>query len=195
MSRPVEEILDISCLYLRYLKLWNNYVSVSKLKRKNFNIITTKQSWIIAGGEKMVGKRKDPYLRFRFLVEIDGLIVGGFSEVSGLQVETEVEEVVEGGVNEFVHKLPKRTKYENLVLKRGITDSDVLWKWHQDVVNGKIKRRSGYIILLDGEGNEKWRWRFVDAYPVKWAGPELKADSSAVAIEIIELVHNGIKKA
>jgi phage tail-like protein len=142
-----------------------------------------------------VAERKDPYLSYRFLVEIEGLVVGGFSEVSGLQAETQVEEYREGGVNDFIHRLPKETRYPNLVLKRGITDSEVLWKWHQDVVNGKVIRKSGYIILLDSEGNEKWRWSFIDAYPAKWVGPDLKADSSTVAFETIELVHNGIKKA
>jgi phage tail-like protein len=137
-----------------------------------------------------VGERKDPYLSFRFLVEIQGLIVGGFSEVSGLQAETETEEIREGGVNDYVHKLPKITKYPNITLKRGITDSDALWNWHQDVVNGIIIRKSGFIILLDGEGNEKWRWSFERAYPVQWTGPELRADSNTVAVESIELAYS-----
>jgi len=146
------------------------------------------------------GKRKlkpcftDPYFSFQFLIEINGLITGGFSEVSGLQVEIETEEYREGGTNEYVHKLPKGTKYSNLVLKRGITDSDVLWNWLQDMVNGKIKRRCGRIILQDSKGNEKWYWAFKEAYPVKWSGPDFKADSSTVAIETLELAHNGIEK-
>jgi len=61
-------------------------------------------------------------------------------------------------------------------------------------VNGKFERKSGFIILMDSEGNEKWRWSFERAYPVKWTGPDLKADSSAVAVETLELAHNGIKK-
>ena len=142
-----------------------------------------------------LNNRIDPYSSFRFLVEIQGLIVGGFSEVSGLQAETEVEEVREGGINYHVHKFPKITKYSNLILKRGITDSDVLWKWYQDVVKGVFLRKSGFIILLDGEGNEKWRWHFIDAYPVKWTGPDLKGDSSTIAVETLEISHNGIEKA
>jgi phage tail-like protein len=141
-----------------------------------------------------VAKRNDPYSSFRFLVEIDSLVVAGFSEVSGLQAETQIEDYREGGVNDYVHKLPKETTYSNIILKRGITDSEVFWKWHQDVVNGNIKRRSGYIVLLDSEKKETWRWNFVDAYPAKWSGPDLRADSDAVAFESIELVHNGIKK-
>ena len=139
-------------------------------------------------------RKKDPYLSFRFLVEIHGLIVGGFSEVSGLQAETEFEEKREGGVNDYIHKLPKITKYPNITLKRGITDCDVLWKWHQDVVNGKVERKTVSIILMDSEGNEKWRWSFERAYPVKWAGPDLKADSNTIAVETLELAHNGMKK-
>jgi phage tail-like protein len=137
---------------------------------------------------------KNPYVNFRFLVEIQGFVVGGFSEVSGLQAETEVETIEEGGVNDYVHKIPKRTKYPNLVLKRGLADSDVLWNWYKCVVNGKITRTSGAIILLDLEGNQKWRWNFKEAYPVKWVGPELKADSSTIAVETLELAHNGLEK-
>ncbi len=140
------------------------------------------------------GIRKDPYVNFNFLVEIGGLIVGGFSDVSGLQTETETEEYREGGVNDYVHKLPKITKHSNLTLKRGITDADALWKWHADVAAGKIERKNGSVILLDTAGNEKWRWNFTQAYPVKWSGPELKADSSMVAVESIEIAHNGLTK-
>ncbi|MBU7005777.1 phage tail protein [Phosphitispora fastidiosa] len=140
------------------------------------------------------GIRKDPYANFSFLVEIGGLIAGGFSEVSGLQAETETEEYREGGVNEYVHKLPKITKHTNLTLKRGITDSDVFWKWHRDVISGKIERKNGSVILLDAAGNEKWRWNFSQAYPVKWNGPELKAESNTIAVETIELTHHGLTK-
>ncbi len=142
-----------------------------------------------------LAQRVDPYMGFRFLVEIQGLIVAGFTEVTGLQAETEFEEIKEGGVNDHIHKLPKLTKYPNITLKRGITDSDVLWKWHQEVVSGHFKRKDGFIVLLDSVGDEKWRWFFSDAYPVKWTGPDLKTDSSTVAVETLELAHNGIRKA
>lgn len=138
--------------------------------------------------------RDDPYISFKFQVEIQGLIVGGFSEVSGLQVETKTQDFREGGLNDRLHKLPKGTEQSNLTLKRGITDSDILWKWYQDVVDGKVKRKSGRIILMDFEGNEKWHWTFEDAYPVKWVGPDFKANSNAAAVETLELVHKGIKK-
>ena len=135
-----------------------------------------------------------PLLNFRFLVEIDGIAVARASEVSGIQVEIEIETYEEGGVNDFIHQLPKRAKYQPIVLKRGIADNDEFWEWHQKCVNGLIVRKNGSIILLDSEGEEKRRWNFVQAFPSKWTGPELKADSAAVAFESIELVHHGIKK-
>jgi phage tail-like protein len=140
-----------------------------------------------------VGDRVDPYLSFHFLVEIEGLVIGGFNEVTGLTVEVEIEEYREGGLNAYVHKLAGPARYpNNLVLKRGLTDSDALWNWHQDVVRGNIQRRNGSIILLDSAGEEQWRWNFVDAYPVRWVGPDLRASSAEVAIETLELVHRGL---
>lgn len=132
---------------------------------------------------------KDPYMSFKFRVEIDGITVAGFSDVTGLAFETETESIEEGGVNNFVHILPKRTKRQNLVLKHGITDKQELWDWYQSVVDGTFKRRNGAIILQDVTDNKKWNWNFFSAYPVKWTGPEFKADGSTVAFETIELVH------
>jgi phage tail-like protein len=143
-----------------------------------------------------VGKRKDPYLGFNFLVEVDGIVVGGFSEISGIQMEIEVHDYREGGRNEYIHKLPGPTRYpSNLIFKRGITDSDLLWIWHEFVTFGIVVRFNGSILLLDAAGQEKWRWNFFDAYPVKWIGPQLRADSNSVAVETLELVHRGILKA
>lgn len=139
-------------------------------------------------------KKIDPLMSFRFLVEIGGITTAHASDVNGLQIETETEPYEEGGVNDFVHQLPKRTKYQHITLKRGITDRDELWGWYQEVISGKFRRKSGAIILMDATGKEKWRWNFHEAYPVKWTGPDLKADSNTVAFETIELAHNGIKK-
>jgi phage tail-like protein len=143
-----------------------------------------------------LGHRKDPYLTFNFLVEIKGLVVGGFSEVSGLQVEIEVEDYREGGLNDYIHKLAGPTRYpSNLVLKHGLTDVDGLWKWQREVTQGVIKRKNGSIVLLDSTGEERWRWNFSGAYPVRWVGPELRAGTADVAVETIELVHRGLTKA
>ncbi|MCB0258576.1 MAG: phage tail protein [Calditrichaeota bacterium] len=140
--------------------------------------------------------RTDPYFAFRFRIVIEGIIEGGFTELSGLQATTLVEDFKEGGVNNYVHKLPKETTYENLVLKKGLADQDTLWKWHRDVVAGKIKRTTVQIMLLkDRLANPSdaiaYTWSFKDAYPVKWSGPDLKADGNTVAFESIEIAHHG----
>lgn len=143
-----------------------------------------------------VNKRGDPYLGFRFLVEIEGMEVGGFSEVSGLQVEVEVEDYREGGCNEFVHKLVGSTRYPaNLTLKHGLMDATKLWDWHQKVRNGQIERKNGSILLMDSAGSEVCRWNFTAAHPVRWSGPDLRANTADVALESIELVHCGLALA
>lgn len=132
----------------------------------------------------------DPYRGFRFRVEITKITVAHVTEVTGLQFETETESYEEGGVNDFVHILPKRSKLQNITLKRGITDLDDLWKWRQDVIQGTFERKDVTVILKDSAGNDtKWKWEFYKAYPVKWTGPELKGDSNTVAFETIELAH------
>jgi len=147
-----------------------------------------------SAGSNLVGVRNDPYTAFNFLVEIEGLLVGGFSEVSGLQIETEVEEYREGGQNGYIHKLAGPTRYPaNLVLKHGLTDIDSLWGWHQEIVKGNIARKNGTIYLLRRQLPAMW-WDFKGAYPVKWTGPELRADANNVAVETVELVHHGISK-
>ena len=137
--------------------------------------------------------RNDVSAVFRFMVELDGLIVGGFHEVSGLQAETQLMEYVEGGVNDYVHQFPKQMKYPRIVLKRGMTSSSELWDWYDAVIAGKVLRKNGAVILQNQAGTELCRWNFFDAYPVKWSGPDLNATSSEIAIESIEMVHNGIK--
>jgi phage tail-like protein len=153
-----------------------------------------------SAGTSLLGIRNDPYKAYNFLVEIEGLIVGGFSEVTGMQVEIEVKDYREGGVNEYIHKLPGSTRYpQNLVLKHGLTDIDLLWQWFVEVSEaisaGKpFERKNGSIFLLDDRGLPAMWWNFLNAYPVKWSGPDFRADSANVAVEAVELVHQGIVK-
>ena len=136
----------------------------------------------------------DPYVGFLFRVEILGLQVGGFTQVTGLEREVQTEDFREGGLNDYTHKLATVTKYQNLSLHRGLGDATELWQWHQDVVNGKIERRQISVVLMDQLGQEKWRWIFAKAYPVKWSGAELNAANNAVFAETVEFVHNGITR-
>ena len=130
---------------------------------------------------------------FRFWVEFGGLVDSGFSEVTGLQSQIDLEEYREGGVNGYVHQLPKATKFNPIVLKRGITKSPELWNWYEAVMDGFIARMDGAIIMHDEADNEVVPWNIFGCYPVKWIGSEMNATSSNVAIESLELVHQGFK--
>jgi phage tail-like protein len=142
------------------------------------------------------GTRVDPYRGFNFLVEIDGITQGGFQEVSGLDSSTPSVDYREGTDPNHVRKLSGGlNQFTAVSLKRGITDSDELWKWRQTVVDGKMQRRNGSIVLLDETGAEKIRWNFINAWPSKWTGPSFNSTSTAVAIETLELTHEEIKRA
>jgi phage tail-like protein len=141
------------------------------------------------------GKRVDPYRNFNFLVEIDGITQAGFSDCSGFGANTDPIEYREGGQNTTMRKLPGVTKYPNITLKWGLTDSKELYQWYRDVVQGKIVRKNGSIILLDLDGTEKLRWNFTDAWPTKWDGPDFTAKGNDVAVETLELAHEGIERA
>jgi len=135
-----------------------------------------------------------PYMTFNFVVEIEGLLVGGFTEVSGLDSEIAVEEYREGGVNGFVHKLPGQTSHSNLVLRHGLTAVSSLWNWYYDTTQGAIQRRNGTIMLLDPRQIPVMWWNFRNALPVSFTGPTFNATSDEVGAESIELIHEGLTK-
>lgn len=138
------------------------------------------------------GYRKDPYLAYKFVVEIDGISVAGFSEVSGLSIETQVERRTFGGENHREFTFLTQTKFSDLTLKNGVTTDDFLWTWYQLAINGIVERRSGSICLLDHAGDPRVWWNFIEACPIKWEGPTFNANSSAVAVESLVLTHNGL---
>lgn len=141
----------------------------------------------------MPGKRNDPLGQFNFLIEIDGVVKGGFSEASGLTTDTNVVEYREGQEQSLTtRKLPGLMKYNNIVLKRGWTRDRSLWEWRRKVIEGKTQRASGAIVLLDEARNEALRWNFTEAWPSKWEGPSLNAKTSEVAIETLEIAHEGL---
>lgn len=139
--------------------------------------------------------RLDPYLAHNFLVEVDSLLVGGFSRVTGLSSSVEVHDHVEGGENAYVHKLAGATRHPNLVLSRGVTALDTLWSWYDDVTRGTIQRRDITLMMLDRERIPVMWWTIRAALPVKWEGPTFDASAeAAIAVETVELVHRGIEK-
>ena len=129
-----------------------------------------------------------------FYVVIDGVAHAVFSEVSGLSIETEVEEYAEGGNNSFVHRLPGRTRVGNITLKRGLIGGNEFYKWYVDVAAGRnIQRKNISLVMFATDGTEVLRWNFLAAYPVRWTGPQFDAASNAVAFETIELAHAGLQ--
>lgn len=132
--------------------------------------------------------RVDPYRNFNFKLEIQGITQAGFTDCSGFSASNDPIEYREGGHVSSARKLPGMTKYSNITLKWGLTDSRELYDWFRDVVNGKIDRRNGSIIVRDLDGTEKARWDFFDAWPTKFDHPDFSAKSNEVAIETLELV-------
>jgi len=140
-----------------------------------------------------VPARDDPYKGFNFLVEIDGITVGAFAEVTGLSSETEVIEYRTGSDKlNSVRKLPGLTKYSNIVLKRGVTQDAQLWNWRKAIEQGTADRRNGSIVLLDEARTPILRWHFSNGWVSKFTGPDLNAEANEVAIETIEIAHEGL---
>jgi phage tail-like protein len=117
--------------------------------------------------------------------------IGYFTEVSGLSAEVEFQTYNEGGNNEFVHHLPTRVKYPNLVLKRGITNEDALLQWFKKTHVG-ADRQQVSVTLLSADGKSVRTWSFANAFPIKWTGPSFNAGQSQVATETLEIVHDGL---
>jgi phage tail-like protein len=149
----------------------------------------------------MPRRDNDPYGNFRFVVELGSVQVAGFAECAGLQIETKVFEYQEGGRNDTTLKFPEITTYSNIMLKRGITTSNALIDWQLDVVQGTFGTNARAqntqpfaIVLMDEQGGAVKRWNLIRAFPVKWIGPNLTATGNEVAIETLELAHEGIEK-
>jgi len=149
------------------------------------------------GGQPKRDIVQDPYASFQFAVVIGNAKeddkVCGFSEASGLAIETDVETFREGGVNTHEIQLAGPAKFPSkLVLKRGLAAGE-LWSWYRDVMKGKIERKTVRVVLQEYSGQKKWQWVFSEACPVKWSGPEFRAVNAEVAFESIELVHRGLQ--
>ncbi len=140
--------------------------------------------------------RRDPFKNYSFVVEIDGIASSAFKSVSGLAAEAEVIEYREGSDPlSSSRKLPGRVRYPNVRLSRGLTTTRDLWDWWETVVNGTVDRRNVAIILLDDSRTEVLRWFLRDAWIAKFEAPDLDASGNEVAIETIELAHEGLDLA
>ncbi len=144
-----------------------------------------------AGAERVRGR--DEHIGLRFWVQIDGVEVAGFCECSPITIETETMDYPEGGLNTMVHRLPVRTKYGNITLKRGLDPGQDLFRWFMATLDGDTQRKNVTISVYGPQGStavEEWHLRA--AYPVKWTGPDLRTESGAVAVETLEFAYESI---
>ena len=135
-----------------------------------------------------------PYANFRYMVEIDGLEAGGFSEVSGFDASIDVIEYREGDMVDTPSKMPGLKKYGNITLKQGVTDSTVMYDWIMLGVEGEVERKTLTITLLDATGAATASWQVINAWPTRYQAPDFNASASEVAIETLEIAHEGLTR-
>jgi phage tail-like protein len=142
------------------------------------------------------GRESDPLIGFNFRLEIEGKLAGYFTEVSGIGSENEIVEhkIVNDKGQEIVQKIPGRLKWQDVTLKRGITDKMDIWEWRKLVEEGKMKdaRTNCSIIMMDRNYEDVARWNFVNAWPSKVTGPSVKSDSNEFGVEEVTLIHEGM---
>jgi phage tail-like protein len=138
-------------------------------------------------------QRNDPYRGYNFVLEIDNVPKGAFSEVGGLTADGDSVDYREGtDMQPNVRKLTGLRKFVNLTLKRGYTQDRALWQWYVNIMNGVDDRRNVTIVLLNERREAVLRWHAENAWINKIEGPALKASSNDVAMESLELVHEGL---
>lgn len=143
--------------------------------------------------------RNDPYPDSNFEITITGIsddgrsAKGSFAEVSGLEVEIDVIEYRTGSEDITVRKLPGLKKFSNVTLKRGVIGDLTFWNWLASAMNGQVVRADGTIVLLDEKRQPVVTWKFHRGWPCKWSGPELDAKGHDVALETLEICHEGLE--
>jgi phage tail-like protein len=142
--------------------------------------------------------REDPYTGYNFEVVVTGVsddgkaVRGSFAEASGLEVAVDPIEYRNGSEDITVRKIPGLKKFTNITLKRGATGDLAFWNWIVEAMNGLVRRTEGSIILLDENKNEVMRWTFRRGWPCKWTGPGLNAKNNEIAMETLEICHEGL---
>lgn len=135
-----------------------------------------------------------PYAKYRFTVEIEGISVAGFSEASGFDASIEVIKYREGNMTQTEMKLAGLKSYSNITLKKGTTDDKALYDWMIAGVNGAVQRKTITITIHDEDGNAKASWQVINAWPCKYTAPDFNATSNEVAIEQLEIAHEGLTR-
>lgn len=142
----------------------------------------------------MPNRRKhDPIGNYNFRVEIEGVTQGAFKAVDGLDSHTEVIEYQDGD-DLLLRKRPGRTRYSNIILRRGFVNSDEFWQWRKAVAEGQVERKSGSIILMDDAGGEVMRYNFFEAWPCVWKGFELNGGGMESTVEEIQIAVERVER-
>ena len=130
----------------------------------------------------------DPHAYFRFIVEVSGITQGVFTDCTLPNIEWETQEIKEGGLNTYTHQLPGRRKGTKITLKKGLVRDELL-EWYSDMMSERFEgvRKTVDITLFDSEHGPVIKWSCEKAYPVKWTGPDLKTQDSAIATQTLEL--------
>jgi len=140
--------------------------------------------------------QRDPLVGFHYAIEVQGVVTGYFTECSGVGSEHEIIEhkIVDEKGRESIQKIPGRLKWQDITLKRGITDNMDIWDWRDQVVQGKVNdaRRNGSVIMFNQSLEEVARWNFENAWPSKVSGPAMKSDSNEFGVEELVIVHEGL---
>ncbi|MEO0744883.1 MAG: phage tail protein [Pseudomonadota bacterium] len=140
-----------------------------------------------------IGDRNDPYTTYNFKLEIDGLTLGSFTEVTGLMVEGNAIEYREGNEQNWTRQLVGLRTQSTITLKRGMTQNRELWDWSVNIGRGVLDRRDGVIILMNEAREDVLRWSFRQGWPNKIDGPSLNATGTEVAMESLEIKHEGLE--
>ena len=142
----------------------------------------------------------EPPIASRFLFEVDGVEIGIFSSVSGLQVTAETEDIQEGGQNGYVHKVPGRFSWPNVIFRRGLTQADALFDWMQKTsgegfssAGNKVTRSTGAITAIAADGKRLRAWNLDAVLPIRWKGPDFDVESGTPLSEELEICHHGFR--
>lgn len=142
--------------------------------------------------------RDDPYTGYNFEVLINGVsddgaaVKGSFAEASGLEVTIDPIEYRNGAEDIRMRKIPGLKKFTNITLKRGLLGDLAFWNWVVEAQNGLVRRVEGSVILLNENRQEVMRWNFKRGWPAKWTGPGLNAKNNEIAMETLEICHEGL---
>lgn len=142
----------------------------------------------------------DVPLANRFLFELDGVEIGVFRELHGLEVTVGVEEIREGGQNSFAHRVPGRMTWPHLIFKRGITESNALFEWLSRSsgegfagAGSKLTKSTGAVTAIDHVGKRLRAWELIDVFPIRWKGPDFAVESTQALEEELEIAHHGFR--